>query len=259
MQIRCWCALLSLTVLQAADGKRSIKETDLYAFQWIADARISPDGSRIVYTHVAVNAKHDGYDTALWIAPTSGGGAPRQLTAGPRDASARWSPDGKMIAFVRGGGGGEREGGRPAPGQIYVLPLDGGEARQLTDLPKGASGALWSPDGHWIAFSSTTQPKDFDKKSGTDEEPSDVRVITKAAYRQNGAGYNEPGRPSHIWKVEVPEIVNAPGKAKQITSGEFTESDPVWSRDGSKLYYTSERALKTYYEPPRNEIFVVGA
>ncbi|HME10307.1 MAG TPA: hypothetical protein VKG25_24865, partial [Bryobacteraceae bacterium] len=251
---RTWCVVLSLAVLQAADGKRSITETDLYSFQWIADARISPDGARIAYTHVSVNPKHDGYETELWIIPSSGG-APRQLTAGPRDSAARWSPDGKTIAFLRGGG--EREG-KPGPAQIYLLPLDGGEARQLTDLPKGAGAALWSPDGRWIACTSTTQPKDFDKKSDKEDE-SDVRVITKAAYRQNGAGYNEPARPSHIWKVEVPEIVNAAQKAKQITTGEFTESDPVWSRDGATLYYTTERIIETYYDPPHNEIYSVSA
>ena len=256
MQLRSWCALFSLTtVVYAADAKRSITETDLYSFEWIADAKISPDGSRIAYTHVSVNSKHDGYDSELWIIPASGG-APRQLTAGPRDLGARWSPDGKTIAFARGGG--EKEG-RPAPAQIYLLPLEGGEARQLTDLPRGAGPALWSPDGHWIAFTSTTQTKDFEKKTAGKEEESDVRVITKAAYRQNGSGYNEAGRPSHIWKVEVPEVVTAPQKAKQITTGEFAESEPVWSLDGANLYYTTERVLETYYEPPHNEIYSVSA
>jgi hypothetical protein len=42
--------------------------------------------------------------------------------------------------------------------------MDGGEARALTDIPKGASGLAWAPDGQSIAFLSTTLPKDFDKK-----------------------------------------------------------------------------------------------
>src|SRR5262252_11190384 len=72
--------------------KRTITETDLFRFVWVADPQISPDGSRTVFTRVWVNQKADRYETALWIAPT-GEGAPRQLTAGPRDTTPRWSPD----------------------------------------------------------------------------------------------------------------------------------------------------------------------
>src|SRR5262245_24429362 len=97
--------------LVAADGKRSITETDLYSFEWVADPQISPDGAKVVYTRVTVSAKHDNYETALWIVPAAGG-APRQISAGPRDQSARWSPDGKMLAFVRS---------TEASGQIYLL------------------------------------------------------------------------------------------------------------------------------------------
>src|SRR5262252_7760936 len=68
----------------AADTRRPITETALYAFQWIAGARISPDGSRVVYTQVRIASRHDAYETALWIVPTSGG-PPRQLTSGPHD------------------------------------------------------------------------------------------------------------------------------------------------------------------------------
>ena len=73
-------AILSIAALQAAD-KRLITATDIYSFHWLADPQISPDGKQVVYTSVKVNAKKDGYDTALFIVPTSGG-APRQLTAG---------------------------------------------------------------------------------------------------------------------------------------------------------------------------------
>src|SRR5579864_940757 len=128
-------AVLPLVVSLAAEERRPIAETDLYSFQWIGSPRISPDGSRIVYTRVTVSQKHDGYETALWIIP-SGGGPARQLTGGPHDSSAEWSPDGKMIAFVRA----TEKDGKAQPAQIYVLAMEGGEARALTDLAKGGSG-----------------------------------------------------------------------------------------------------------------------
>src|SRR5258708_36402729 len=113
------------TALPGAD-KRPIAETDIYSFRWIANPRISPDGSRIVYTHVTVNQKKDGYDTSLWIVPTSGGTA-RQLTSGPRDTSPQWSPDGKMLALARA----SEKAAKPQPGQLFLLYMHGGEARPL--------------------------------------------------------------------------------------------------------------------------------
>jgi dipeptidyl aminopeptidase/acylaminoacyl peptidase len=259
--LRLLAALAIVSVSVAAAAKRPIAETDLYAFRWIASPQISPNGAKIVYTLVTVNAKHDNYETSLWIVPASGGAA-RPLTAATRDSSARWSPDGRTLAFLRAPEQKDKDG-KPQPAQIYLLSMDGGEARPLTDIPKGAGGLAWAPDGQSIAFLSTTLAKDFDKKKDAkDEEESDVRVIVKAAYRMNGEGYYEPDRPSHIWTVPVPPVPKIPAgpeRAKQVTTGEFSESDIVWSRDGSKIYFTSNRVREPYYEPPHDEIYAVKA
>jgi dipeptidyl aminopeptidase/acylaminoacyl peptidase len=259
---RLLAALATLTVaFAAAAAKRPIAETDLYAFRWIASPQISPDGAKIVYTLVTVNAKHDNYETSLWIIP-AGGGPARPLTAGTHDSSARWSPDGHALAFLRVPEQKDKDG-KAQPPQIYLLSMDGGEARALTDIPKGASGLAWAPNGQSIAFLSTTLPKDFDKKldknKDKDEEESDVRVIVKAAYRMNGEGYIDPDRPSHIWTVPVPGIPAGVEKATQVTTGAFSESGIVWSHNSSKIYFTSDRVREPYYEPPHDEIYAVGA
>lgn len=243
--------LLAIAISTSAADRRPVADTDLYSFQWAANPRISPDGSRVIYTHVNVNPKHDGYETALWIISTSGGSA-RQLTSGPRDTSPSWSPDGKTIAFVRA----PEKDGKTQPAQIYLLAMEGGEARPLTDLAKGAGAPQWSPDGRSIAFSSTTTAADSEKKKDA-EEKSDVRVITRAAYRSNGTGYLDPDRPSHIWTVAVPKTPGDVQKAKQITSGEFSEGDITWSHDGSQIYFTSRRVVEPYYETPHTDIYCV--
>jgi dipeptidyl aminopeptidase/acylaminoacyl peptidase len=247
-----WAAVLLGMVVFGADSKRAITEKDLYAFHWVGSPQISPDGAKVVYTLVKVAANHDDYETALWIAPTSGGPS-RQLTSGPRDSGAQWSPDGKTLAFLRA----TEKDGKPQPPQVYLLSLEGGEARALTEMPKGASSPVWSPDGHSIAFSSITLPKDFEKKG--DAAESDVRVITRAQYRENGEGYVDPDRPTHIWVVDVPRVAAGPQKSRALTTGEFSESDTTWSPDGGKIYFTSDRNKEPYYEPPQRAIYVVSA
>ena len=145
----------------AADsGKRLITEKDLWLFHWIADPRVSPEGSQVVYAEVTVDKKRTGYETSLWIVPTQGDAAPRRLTTGTHDSQPRWSPDGSMLVFARS----VEKDGKPQPPQLYLLSMSGGEPTQLTDLPKGAGGPQWSPDGKRIAFSSDTAPEDIAKK-----------------------------------------------------------------------------------------------
>ena len=117
--------------------KRNTTEKDLFDFVWVGDPQVSPDGSSVAFVKVTVNAKKDGYDTSIWNVSTNGNEEPRRLTSGIRDSAPRWSPDGKFLAFVRAG---EVPGPASAP-QIYLLPMSGGEAFQLTNLPRGAGGA----------------------------------------------------------------------------------------------------------------------
>lgn len=238
---------------------RPITEKDLLKFQWVALPQISPDGKQVAYMLVTVNEKEDRYDTSIWSVATSGTSAPRRLTAGPRDSSPRWSPDGRTLAFLRVAS--EKE--KP---QIYLLSMDGGEARQLTDLPRGASAAAWSPSGRTIAFTSSTTATDLEKqrsarekKEPEEKKKSDVHVVTRAVFRENGEGWLDPTHPGHIWTVEVSAAADAPGEAKAITSGRFDEGDPVWSPDGSRIYFTSDPVDEPYYAPPDSNLYTIRA
>ena len=113
--------------------------------------RVSPDGTRVAFVRVTVDEKKDQYDTSIWIARTDGSEPARQLTGWLRDATPRWSPDGTRLAFQRV----VDKDNRPQPPQIYVMTMAGGEARAVTEIPRGAGNPVWSPDGKTSAFSSS--------------------------------------------------------------------------------------------------------
>jgi dipeptidyl aminopeptidase/acylaminoacyl peptidase len=256
---------------RGAADKRPITDLDLFRFTWIADPQISPDGSQIAFVRVVANKKDEAYETSLWVVPASGG-SPRRLTGGTRDTAPRWSPDGRQLAFLRsvdpGGGGASprKEDGRPQPSQIHLMPTDGGEARAVTSLARGAGVPVWSPDAKHIAFTSTTSPDDEkkgEKEKSEEQRKSDVRVISRATYRANGGGYLDPTRPTHIWVLDVSagqgfSAAESP-PPKQITRGEFEETDPQWSPDGSRIYLTSNRVAEPYYLPLDRDLYSVPA
>jgi dipeptidyl aminopeptidase/acylaminoacyl peptidase len=262
-------SLMAQNVTQPAGSqKRSISEKDLFTFVWVADPQLSPDGTRVAFTRVTVDDKRTGYETSIWIADSNGKQAPIRMTNGKHDAEPRWSPDGKHIVLVRGGE--KDEAGKPKPAQLVMLSLAGGEASTITDLPKGASGPVWSPDGTRIAFQSSTTPEDLQKaerknkakpgdSQGESEHESDVHVITRAVYRSNDAGYLDAKRHAHIWLLQAPAASDEIPKPVQLTSGNFDEHEPVWSHDNSRIYFTTRHNAEPYYELPTTDIYSVPA
>lgn len=253
------CLLLPSAVFAQ---KRNITEKDIFSFTWIGDTQISPDGSRAVYVQTTVNAKRDGYDTALYLLDTSQPMTPaRRLTNGPHDAQPRWSPDGTQIAFTRAV---EKEG-KPQPAQLYLLSLAGGEPVQVSATEKSVGSPQWSPNGSYIAALSETpivpEPKTdkTDKKDGakTEEHKSDVRIITKAVYRNNGTGYLDTKDVEQMYLFHVAEAGAKPVTALQITAGRFPVDGFVWHPSSSQIYYTSEHVDEPYFDLPHNEIYRV--
>ncbi len=139
-------ALLLCSQGLIAQQKEKVKVTDLTLIKQVGFVSLAPNAQKVIYavrtneTSEENKAEYD-YRTHLWISDFQ---TSKQLTRGTESvASASWSPDARQITFARLVKG---------KSQLFIMPLDGGEAFQLTDLKQGASNPLWSPDGSKILF-----------------------------------------------------------------------------------------------------------
>jgi dipeptidyl aminopeptidase/acylaminoacyl peptidase len=144
-----------------SQSKELVKVTDMLKIKSLGNITLSDDGSRAVFTVTTIEPEGDSkieykYVNQIWMVNITGASSPKQLTTKESSSQPAWGPNGKQLAFVRA------VDGKP---QIFVLPLDGGEAIQLTKFKYGAGTPRWSPDGNQILFSSNIPLKDLLKDS----------------------------------------------------------------------------------------------
>ncbi len=228
---------------------RRITAEDIYNFELITGLDMHPAGDRVVYSLQTVERATEKKYTRLWLAPT-GRGAPRQITYGNHNnLGPRFSPDGQTLAFLsdRGGDG----------MQIYLLPMDGGEARPLTNL-KGDIGAFtWLPDGGSLLVEFTKQDKD-DAEREASEQKKKLGVVARhyqrMFYKMDGAGFLGHEQ-QHFWRVNA-----RTGKAAQLTDHDlYGEGQAALSPDGKTIAFVSNRKPNPDMELEGGELYTMPA
>jgi len=251
---------LSLAWALTAQEKRAFTLADMFTIDRISDPQISPDGKSVLFTVSHVLKDENKTNSDIWIASVGGGDARAFITSPKGDHSARWSPDGKTIAFVSSRGG---------SGQIYLVDAAGGEPRQLTTISTGAGQPVWSPDGKTIAFVSGVFPEFSDrpfaesdrlnreKETFRDTSKVKARIYTHLLYRHWDSVVED--KVQHIFVVPAaggdPRDVT-PGERDAVpTSSTFSAGDDFgFSPDGAELAYTAtplpvrEQAWRTNHD-----------
>lgn len=234
--------------------KRPIRPEDLLRIVFVGDPQIHPDGREVLFSHKTITEKNS-YQTQLWTVDLEGN--TRQLTRGTKSsAGGRWSPDGNSVLFTSG-----REGDR---GQLFWLPLGGGEAQSLTNLPDGSIGDYkLSPDGQKVAFTfrhaiadRTQEATKARDENGGSEPPI---VCDSIWYRLDGDGYfgNERFR---LYVLDLAAAKVSPATLEKGISllseadvqGEYAFD---WSPDSQELAVIHHDTQQPHIDPPNQQIW----
>jgi dipeptidyl aminopeptidase/acylaminoacyl peptidase len=198
---------------------------DLLALHIVNDPQISPDGSLIAFAVLQSDGTKNTTSSTVWLVNSGGGKTqvPRQITSGAHhDTMPRWSPDGGTLAFLRDSSG---------TAQIYLLPMKGGEARQLSTLAHDITEYRWRSDGRALLAHSAWGPSNED--SDTTGEKT-VEVFTRLDAQWNGQGYKQ-GRYQQLWLLPLEN------PATRLTSEPVDLEQSCWSPDGTEIVFCANR------------------
>jgi dipeptidyl aminopeptidase/acylaminoacyl peptidase len=209
-------------VLLLGAGPRPLELGDLRRVVSYGAVQIAPDAK-----HVAAIQRHPDFkenkNVSQLVLIDVRTHAKRILTPDRQSVqSPSWSRSGDRIAFLTAGGE------KKSP-QVWILPVDGGEAMRLTDAQRGVAGFAWRPDGREIAY--VTEDEAPNKKAI--DAHDDAFVVTKEAWTAKAAAV-----PSHIWLIPA-----GGGKARRLTAG-------AWSVAGGELSYRSDGKAIAFTRAP---------
>jgi dipeptidyl aminopeptidase/acylaminoacyl peptidase len=233
------CAFFAASCLSfAQNAKHAMSFDDLIKLHRISGATVSRDGKWVAYSVSTPDMDSNRGVSNVWIVSTTGGN-PTQITQGGRDNSPAWSPDGKTLAFLSG---------RDGTSQIYLLSMDGGEAKKLTHLSTGADLFHWSPDGQSLAFTSSVYPDCSDDacnaKNDEEKEKSKVKahIYDHLLYRH--WDHWSDGKRSHLFVVPVqgnavPRDLTAGADYDVPPDERGSAGDFNFSPDGKEICFTA--------------------
>ncbi len=217
------CVLLAGSAFAQTVEQQSFQLKDLRKLVRISSPRISPNGKQVALIATRPDWKNDKTNQEIDLVQVADG-AQRKLTFQRKGLSTlRWSPDGSHLAFLA-------KDPKSKKTQLFVMPMNGGDAVRITLSKTGVDTYAWSPDGKqfaYVAQDTVPNPKAI-------KHHEDAFRVTDNNYMARAEV-----QPWHLWVVPAKG-----GKAKQLTNGKWSlgtdqgsMSAPVWAADGKSVIF----------------------
>ena len=216
-------AVVVIAIPTIAAAQRAMTLVDLLNVARISDARLSPDGGQVLYVLTRADWKANKRIGHIWRANVDGTANVQMTNGAEGESDPRWAPDGKSIAFIakRDSGDKDKDKEKEERAEIYLMPMDGGEARPITKHATAVSNITWAPDASAIYF------------IAPDDKSADEKAREKA--KDDVFAFDENYKQQHLWKTSVPRSTSGTGEEQRITSGDYSILDYTLSHDGRHL------------------------
>ncbi|HSU93805.1 MAG TPA: S9 family peptidase [Gemmatimonadaceae bacterium] len=249
-------ALAAAAAPLAAQDKQQ-QPLDINSFEAVkavSDPQMAPNGSAVLYAVRTASLGTNSRSSLTYKVAASGGIATAYPDASTSASQARWSPDGKRVAYIAGG-------------QLWVADQTGGARKQLTTLAGGATGPIWSPSGDRIAFTSRVYPSCSEdacnaaRQKAADSNPVKAHIADELMYRHWNAW--DDGTRAHLFVVGADGnglLDLTPGATYDVPPGPFGGSEGyAWAPDGRELAYTAKDAGREDAWSTDNNLYTVPA
>jgi dipeptidyl aminopeptidase/acylaminoacyl peptidase len=230
----CTLLLVLAFVDATAADKHPFGLADLHKLRDVSQPALSPDGEWIAYTVGRHNLAIDRTVSEIWRARYDGGRNDR-LTLDDESSNTHplYSPDGKWLAFLSDRGDHEIT-------QVWTMPADGGEAKQLTAFKGGVSDFVWAPDSKQLALIVGDDPgkplfSSPGKTAADKHETAAPLVLDRYQFKDDESGWLD-GHRSHLYVFDIQSQ-----HATLLTPGEHDEWLPAWAPDGKQIVYVTKR------------------